>query len=112
MNMHHEIFPLPIIEYPLVIDTLGKHLALGYGIHAYCESKDCRHNARVNLVQLGRRVGRDYDLSAENLKKHFSCSECRMAGRDANNVSFRLHPCTVPHSNVADRRSFLAGGGS
>ncbi len=95
--------------YPLVIDTLGIHLALGYGIHAYCETQGGRRNARVNLVRLGRRVGRDYELSSENLQKHLACAACRWAGRDANNVSFRLHGCTLPYSDVASRASFLAG---
>lgn len=109
--MPHQIFPLPEITYPLSIDTIGKHLALGYELHVHCHTYLCHNSARVNLVQLGRKLGRDYELSHDTLKPLFRCSKCKAAGRGSTEVSFRINPCTVPHSDVHRRYSYMSGAG-
>jgi hypothetical protein len=99
----HRLFPLPEITYPLVIDTIGKHLATGHELVAYCDADGCHHSARVNLVRLGYKVGRDYQLNHDSLRPHFRCSRCEAAGRDPTQISFRLLPCTDPYSAVEAR---------
>lgn len=105
--MPHDVFPLPEITYPLVVDTLGKQLALGDEMEVYCNNHRCHHHAPVNLYHLARRLGRDFEASHWTLKPHFYCSKCRAAGRDDRNVSFIMTGCSWARSSVGTRYRFL-----
>jgi hypothetical protein len=65
---------LPEITYPLSIDTIGKHIALGYEVHATCDK--CRHNGRLNLVRLAYKLGFDHGCMAPEIRPHVVCSGC------------------------------------
>jgi hypothetical protein len=102
----HKIFPLPEIVYPLAVDTIGKHLALGYEITAFCVAHGCHHKARVNLVALARRLGPEHGCGAADLRPHFFCARCRAAGRPDRNVTFIRSPPTDPHTDLGTRRAY------
>lgn len=93
------MFKLPEITYPLSVDTIGKALAMGTEITAHCESRDCSHRSRINLVALAGRLGMDHPIAAEALQRHFYCPRCREAGRPAKRISFSTHPLTAAHSS-------------
>jgi hypothetical protein len=78
---------LPEITYPLRIDTIGKQIALGYEVHAHCES--CNHNGRLNLVRLAYKLGFDHGCLAPEIKPHVVCREC-----GAKQMGFILSPPT------------------
>lgn len=107
----HPVFPLPEITYPLHLDTVGKLLALGYGMTAYCDTLYCHHRSKVNLYRLAQRIGRDHSSMHDDIVGYFHCSECRKAGRPDRNISFRLGCCSYPHSNVGSRHSTLVQTG-
>jgi hypothetical protein len=65
---------IPEITYPLRIDTIGKHIALGYEMHGSCEK--CRHNGRLNLVRLAYKLGLDHGCLAPEIRPHVVCREC------------------------------------
>ena len=92
------MFKFPEITYPLTIDTIGKHLALGYELFVHCLSKDCGHHSRINLVALAGKLGMDHRCSADDLHPHFYCSKCRAAGRPDKNLQFQVSPLIDPHS--------------
>lgn len=92
------MFKFPEITYPLTVDTIGKQLALGYDLTVYCDQMGCGHHARVNLVALADKLGMDHPSMARDLAPHFYCSKCRVAGRLDKCVSFKVSPCTDPHS--------------
>jgi len=81
-------FRLPELDYPLVIDTIGKTLAMGGELHVFCRSDGCTRNARVNLVTVAKRFGMDHGCMERDLKPLFFCQDCRDAGRQDRNMSF------------------------
>jgi hypothetical protein len=90
---------LPEITYPLVVDTIGKTLAMGADISLACyncEGSD-RHR-RLNLVKLARRYGMDYPSGQDSLIKVVFCPSCRSAGRYDRNIGFIHHANSLPHS--------------
>lgn len=94
---------LPEITYPLVVDTIGKMIALGEDLSVYCNNHGCHRGQRVNLAMLAHRVGMAFPSDARALKPMFFCSLCRDAGRPDRNISFIIAPCTVPHSGYPRR---------
>ena len=93
------MFKLPAITYPLTVDTIGKALAMGTELTAHCETRDCNHRSRINLVALASRLGMDHSIETEALQRHFFCPVCRAAGRPAKRIGFSTHPLTAAHSN-------------
>jgi hypothetical protein len=90
---------LPEITYPLVVDTVGKMLALGEELTVYCMDRHCYpHSDRVNLVKFARRWGVDHGCMKWDLLPRFYCRSCREAGRPDRNLAFSRSPCTYPHS--------------
>lgn len=85
-------FKLPEITYPLSIGTIGIVLATGHEIHASCCTYGCRHNGRVNLVQVARRspLGLEQGTQRHELLQYVSCPWCKDAGRDRKNINFTL----------------------
>lgn len=89
-------FKLPEITYPLSIDTVGKVIATGHDITMHCYG--CGRHARVNLVQIAKRHGMDYNSLAPSLSRVVSCKECKKAGR-RKDIGFLLssgHASTWP----------------
>lgn len=84
----HPVFPLPEITYPLHLDTVGKLLALGYGMTAYCDTLGCHHRSEVDLYRLAQRIGRDHSSMHDDIVGYFHCSECRKAGRPDRNIGY------------------------
>ncbi|CAM5659571.1 hypothetical protein MAUB1S_11489 [Mycolicibacterium aubagnense] len=90
-------FQLPELTFPLVVDTIGKELALGQELHVRCSNNGCgRGEARLNLVALARCVDRpghpglDHPSGRDNLLPHLFCPECRRNGRPDRNLNFTL----------------------
>lgn len=90
-------FQLPEITFPLVVDTIGKELALGQEIHVRCSNNGCkRGEARLNLVALARcldrpgRPGLDHPSGREYLLRHIFCPDCRREGRPDRNLNCTL----------------------
>lgn len=94
------MFRLPELTYPLKVDTIGKALALGNEISVSCGTYQCGHRARINLVQLAKRVGMDHGCGHDDLLPLFHCSKCRAAGRPDKNLRFTHHALTDPHSKL------------
>lgn len=92
------MFRFPEITYPLTVDTIGKHLALGYEVSVHCNTMGCGHWSRLNLVALAGRLGMDHGCDADDLIPHLYCPRCRTAGRPDKVLSFTVSPCTNPHS--------------
>jgi hypothetical protein len=92
------MFKLPEITYPLSIDTIGKMLATGAEMSANCLNTGCHQSSRVNLVQLGYRLGFDHSSMAVDLQPYFFCPRCRAAGRDGKRVGFIQSTLTDPYS--------------
>ncbi|MDI6026700.1 hypothetical protein QBK99_10910 [Corticibacterium sp. UT-5YL-CI-8] len=91
-------FKLPPITYPLTIDTVGKTLALGHEIEAFCHTKGCGHKARINLVSYAKRFGLDAPCGHDDLVKVYYCPRCREAGRPDKNLTFIHQALTAEHS--------------
>jgi len=85
---------LPDIAYPLVIDSIGKMLALGDELSVHCNNDGCNRRARINLVALCRAKGVDHSCMDADLKPLFFCAPCRRAGRPDRNIAFISHPPT------------------
>lgn len=90
-------FQLPEITFPLVVDTIGKVLAMGQEIHVRCSNHGCRHGEhRLNLVALARRLdkpwrsGLDHPTGHAELRPHIFCPECRREGRPERNLNFTM----------------------
>lgn len=102
--MNSGLFPLPQVRFPLSVDTIGQHIALGYEIWASCETTGCNHTVRVNLVLLSRYLGPEHGARATDLRRYFYCPKCREGGRLDSRISFAHYSCTAPHSIVSDPR--------
>jgi len=100
-------FPLPQITYPLKLDTIGKLIATGHEVTAYCNAYGCRHSGRLNLVMLGRKLGMDHGSLARDLLPHIHCPKCREAGRNDRDLQLILSAPTWPHSVL---RGKIKGG--
>lgn len=104
---------LPEIAFPLSVDSIGKLLALGHEVHVHCHTYGCGHSGRLNLVQLGRKVGLDYPCLEADLKKHVYCPRCHEAGREWQNVGFTCTPLQAPHSEwPLERETWRQGIGN
>lgn len=103
MAKKHPIFPLPAITYPLSIDTVGKHIVLGYEITAHCNRRNCAPARRINLVTIARARGMDFDLSQDSLRSVFYCAPCVEAGYEGKDLTFTMTPPTDPHSIIPGR---------
>ncbi len=98
------MFCLPEITHPLSIDTIGKLLATGHEMVVYCHTPGCRHDGRLNMVTLARRLGMDHGCLDEDLRPYVYCPRCRAEGRPDNNFTFRL--CTAePYSKWPRERN-------
>ncbi|RVD57437.1 hypothetical protein EN828_04555 [Mesorhizobium sp. M2D.F.Ca.ET.185.01.1.1] len=79
-------------KYPFSEDTLGKKLEAGTGLSVYCLT--CKRTALLDVAELVRRLGPDYECMHWNLVKVLYCHECRAAGRDDRNLQFTNHALT------------------
>lgn len=61
---------------PHTIDTIGKLIDGGYGLHAYCNARGCAHNAPLDLAALARRLGRDHSHLHQDIAPMLRCSRC------------------------------------
>ncbi|MCO5066216.1 MAG: hypothetical protein M9924_17625 [Rhizobiaceae bacterium] len=98
--MTSDLFPLPEVRFPLSVDTIGQHLALGYEVWASCDTTGCNHTVRVNLVVVAKYLGSGHGARAEDLKPYFYCPKCREAGQHDRLIDFTHFSCTAPHSIV------------
>lgn len=94
------MFRIPEITYPLVINTIGKKLAMGEEVTVHCFTNLCNHSGRVNLVALGRRLGFDHGCLDADIRRVFYCPKCRKAGRPDRNFGFISSPLGAPHSDL------------
>ena len=94
------LFPLPQIRFPVSVDTIGQHIALGYEVWASCDTTGCNHTVRLNLVVLAKYLGAAHGARAADLKSYFHCPKCREAGRHDRQIDFTHFSCTAPHSFV------------
>lgn len=85
---------LPEITYPLVVDSIGKMLALGDELSVHCNNHGCHRRARINLEALCRAKGVDHGCMEDDLRPLFFCAPCRQAGRPDRNISFISHSPT------------------
>jgi len=67
--------------------TLGALIEHGYGVHAYCEARPCRHHAELDLKALLTKFGPDQPSLHYDLIKILHCSKC-----ESQNLSFRYSP--------------------
>ena len=88
------ILQLPEITYPLAVDTIGKMLALGYGMSVHCRNPGCGQHSSIDMSDLCRRLGVDHSCMADDLAPHFHCTKCRDAGRDDKRIGFIQHTKT------------------
>lgn len=82
------------LEYPIVVDTIGKLIAMQSDLRIYCENPKCiegRHGVVLDLHALGKRLGFDHGCMHDDLKNKFQCSRC-----GGKTVSFRHCPDTRP----------------
>lgn len=91
-------FRIPEITYPLVIDTIGKELAMGGEITVSCVNYLCHNTARLNLVSIARRKGMDYPNSHDALLRVVYCPRCRAAGKPDRKLQFT----TTPQTSASD----------
>ncbi|MDG4874227.1 hypothetical protein P9273_03825 [Mesorhizobium sp. WSM4935] len=101
-------FKLPEITYPLVIDTVGKTLAMGEEISVHCHTYGCGHTGRLNLVSIARRRGMNYSSGEAALREVIYCPRCREAGRNDKNVGFIHHTLADPFSKWPRQRNDYA----
>ncbi|RWN01004.1 MAG: hypothetical protein EOR86_03880 [Mesorhizobium sp.] len=101
-------FKLPEIIYPLVLDTIGKMLAIGEEISVHCYSQGCGHSGRLNLVRVAQRLGMDYPCGDVALRKISYCPRCRETERDDKNLGFTHHTLTDPVSKWPRERNDYA----
>jgi len=92
------MFKIPEITYPLRLDTIGKLIAVGHELIAFCETEGCEHKGRVNLVALANKFGMDHSSRRADIVPHLYCPRCRAVGRPDKNLTFKGLPCTDPHS--------------
>lgn len=85
-------FQLPEITFPLTIGTIGIVIATGHEILAHCSTDGCRHNGRLNLVQIAKRspLGMEQGTLRHELLPYVFCPACREAGRNDKNLGFTL----------------------
>lgn len=85
-------FQLPEITFPLSIGTIGIVLVTGHEILAHCSNDGCRHNGRLNLVQIAKRspLGLEQGTLRHELLLYVFCPVCREAGRNDKNLGFTL----------------------
>lgn len=46
----------------------------GYGVRAFCDA--CGHRGKVDLIAVALKVGEDYPVSPESMRKVLKCSRC------------------------------------
>lgn len=91
-------FKMPEITYPLSIDTIGKVIVTAHTVWVHCNTYQCNHRGRLNLVPLVYKLGADHSCMADDLRPHVFCPKCREAGKPDRNISFSIMPLTAPHS--------------
>lgn len=74
-------------------------LSDGYGMHIYCDVRDCLHHAELDMETLGKKYGRDTNVKRSILPK-MRCTKC-----GAKKISIRLiAPGTRDSANMVKPR--------
>lgn len=78
------------------IDTIQDHIDGGYKVTAHCPNN---HNVDLDLEDLAKRLGADFNLSHDSLVPRLRCSRC---GEKA--LGIILHAPMSSYGNPALRR--------
>jgi hypothetical protein len=81
---------------PITFRTLADLVQHGYGLNAHCEA--CGHRRDLNLDDLVRRLGADFDVIGETLEPLLRCTECDARGK----ATVKLHLLNTNKSRFAD----------
>lgn len=85
------------LKYPLYVTLLGD-LTLGSSLHVTCATKECGHNAPLDLMALLEQYGPEVEIVA--LQKAVYCPKCRKAGRHDKNLTWiRGHNGLLPEKD-------------
>jgi hypothetical protein len=83
-------------QQPINIRTLGDLVRNGYGLNAHCEA--CGHRRDLNLDDLVKRLGEDFDVIGKTLEPLLRCIECDTKGK----ARVQLHLINTNKSRFAD----------
>jgi hypothetical protein len=77
--------------YPPHVGTIGGKIRIGHGLTLYCENRDCRHRATLELPAISKRYGEELSVAA--FMARAVCSEC---GARWPNLDMKVHVINGP----------------